>query len=209
MNNAVLAILAPIMRNIWFAITTLLTLATTSFATEADTAVRKPNLLFILVDDFGWRDLTCYQSSLYETPRMDQLAASGARFTQAYASYPRCVPSRFSMMTGKAPARFQGTGDGLGLLPGRDKTVGEAFQTAGYTTFYCGKWHLGEEESGPGNHGFTDTFAAGAAGATRSHFAPYNTPRRGRGGGAEKSPVPDVDNAPEGEYLTDRLFDSL
>lgn len=54
--------------------------ATTVFATEAT----KPNILFILVDDFGARDLGCYGSKLYETPQMDRLAASGARFTQAY-----------------------------------------------------------------------------------------------------------------------------
>jgi arylsulfatase A-like enzyme len=192
--------------------TLILAVSFTSFAAEPASKAVRPNVLFILVDDFGWRDLTCYGSALYETPQMDKLAASGVRFTQAYASYPRCVPSRFAMMTGKAPARFQGTGDGLHITPGRDETVGEAFQAAGYATFFCGKWHLGDGENGPGKNGFTDTFAAGAAGATRSHFAPYNTPRRGGGGGGganaeEKSPVPDVDNAPEGEYLTDRLTD--
>jgi arylsulfatase A-like enzyme len=184
----------------------------TSFAVWAAEPSAKPNILFILVDDFGARDLACYGSPLYETPRMDQLAASGARFTQAYASYPRCVPSRFAMWTGKTPARFQGNGDGLHITPGRDKTIGQAFQAAGYATFFCGKWHLGQGENGPGNNGFTDTFAAGAAGGTRSHFAPYNTAKRGGGGGGganaeEKTPVPDVDNAPEGEYLTDRLTD--
>lgn len=194
----------------WLAL--LLSIAVNAIAAESETKSPKPNILFILVDDFGWRDLSCYGSALYETPRLDQLAASGARFTQAYASYPRCVPSRFAMMTGKAPARFQGNGDGLHITPGRDRTVGQAFQAAGYATFFCGKWHLGEGESSPKQNGFTDTFAAGAAGATRSHFAPYNTARRGSGGGGganaeEKSPVPDVDDAPEGEYLTDRLTD--
>ncbi len=168
-----------------------------------------PNILFILVDDFGWRDLGSYGSSLYETPRMDQLAAAGVRFTQAYASYPRCVPSRFAMMTGKAPVRFQGSSDGLRITPGRDRTIGQAFQAGGYTTFYAGKWHLGEGENGPKQNGFAATFAAGAAGATGSHFAPYNTSRRGGGGGGgggdERGVVPDVENAPEGEYLSDRL----
>jgi arylsulfatase A-like enzyme len=141
---------------------------------------------------------------------MDHLAAAGARFTQAYASYPRCVPSRFAMMTGKAPTRFQGSGDGLRITPGRDRTIGQAFQAAGYATFYAGKWHLGEGENGPKQNGFTATFAAGAAGATASHFAPYNTSRRGGAGGAggggdERAPLSDVENAPEGEYLADRL----
>ncbi len=68
---------------------------------------RSQNLLFILVDDFGARDLGCYGSALYETPNMNRLAASGARFTQAYVAYPRCVPSRYAIMTGKLPARVQ------------------------------------------------------------------------------------------------------
>jgi arylsulfatase A-like enzyme len=183
----------------------LLVLTATSHAAETAAEAAKPNILFILVDDFGWRDLACYGSSLYETPNLDRLAASGARFTDAYVSYPRCVPSRFAMMTGKSPARYQGSSDGLQIQPGRDTTVGQAFQAAGYATFYCGKWHLGEGGSAPSKNGFLETFAAGAAGATRSHFAPYNTPRRSSGGGEEKSPVLDVDNAPEGEYLADRL----
>jgi arylsulfatase A-like enzyme len=197
------------LRNVKTKILSAIALAASALlAAEASPDTTKPNILFILVDDFGWRDLTCYGSALYETPNMDRLAASGARFTQAYASYPRCVPSRFSMMTGKSPARLQGNSDGLHITPGRDKTIGQALQAAGYATFFCGKWHLGDGESSPKQNGFTDTFAAGTAGATRSHFAPYNTAKRGGGGGAnaeEKAPVPDVDNAPEGEYLTDRL----
>jgi arylsulfatase A-like enzyme len=192
-------------------LTTVLALPLVGLGADTLPQTNKPNFLFIVVDDYGWHDLTCYGSPLYETPRMDKLAASGARFTQAYVSFPRCVPSRFAMMTGKSPARYQGNSDGLHVTPGRDKTIGQAFQAAGYATFYCGKWHLGNGENGPGRNGFTDTFAAGAAGATRSHFAPYNTPKRAGGGGGanaeEKAPVPDVDNAPEGEYLADRLTD--
>jgi arylsulfatase A-like enzyme len=168
-------------------------------------AQETPNILLVLVDDLGWHDLACYGSTLYETPNIDRLAASGVRFKQAYAAYPRCVPSRFALMTGKHPARFQGRRDGLKILPGRDRTVGQAFQDSGYTTFYCGKWHLGQGNSGPSANGFTRTIAAGAAGATRSHFAPYNKARRGKGGSQEKAEVPDLTDAPEGEYLTDRL----
>lgn len=165
----------------------------------------RPNILFILVDDFGARDLGCYGSSLYETPGMDRLAAEGARFTQAYVAYPRCVPSRFAIMTGKHPAAFQKDRDSVHVEPPRDETFGKAFQEAGYSTFYCGKWHLGEGASAPSKVGFTTTIAAGAAGATRSHFAPYDKSRTG--GRGEKEMIDGLEDAPDGEYLTDRLTD--
>ena len=163
----------------------------------------RPNVLFILVDDFGARDLGCYGSPLYETPEMDRVATEGVRFTQAYVAYPRCVPSRFAILTGKHPAPFQGGRDSVHVEPERDVTFGQAFKQAGYKTFYCGKWHLGDGASAPDQAGFDVTVAAGAAGATRSHFAPYTRPR-GKGKG-EKEPIHGLDDAPDGEYLTDRL----
>src|SRR5690349_18980850 len=78
-------------------------------------AACKPNFIFILADDLGGRDLSCYGSTFYETPSLDRLAASGMRFTQAYAACSVCSPTRASILTGKYPAR-------LGLtdwLPGR------------------------------------------------------------------------------------------
>ena len=169
-------------------------------------AADKPNVLFVLIDDFGSRDLGCYGSTLYETPNMDRLAASGAKFTQAYVAYPRCVPSRFAIFTGKHPARVQGIKDSPHVEPERDATIGQAFKAAGYSTFYCGKWHLGEGASEPNKVGFNITVAAGAAGATRSFFAPY-TVSKGKGGHDEKDAITGLDDAPEGEYLTDRLTD--
>jgi arylsulfatase A-like enzyme len=167
----------------------------------------RPNVLFILVDDFGARDPSCCGSALHETPHMDALAASGACFSHAYVAYPRCVPSRYAIMTGRHPARVQGRGDSPHIEPGRDVTIGRAFKDAGYRTFYAGKWHLGEGASAPDKNGFEFTIAAGAAGAARSHFAPYNDSRRKGGGGEEKDPIVGLDDAPEGEHLTDRLTD--
>lgn len=166
-------------------------------------AADKPNVLFILVDDFGSRDPSCYGSSLYETPNMDRLAASGATFTQAYVAYPRCVPSRFGIFTGKHPARVQGEKDSPHVEPDRDATIGQAFKAAGYSTFYCGKWHLGEGASNPDKVGFDTIVTAGAAGATRSFFAPYTVSKSK--GHDEKDAIVGLDDAPEGEYLTDRL----
>lgn len=170
-----------------------------------------PNVLFILIDDLGWADFSCYGSTLYETPQLDRLAQQGVRFTQAYVAYPRCVPSRFGIITGKHPAAFQGQSDAPKVTPGRDTTIGTVFSRAGYETFYNGKWHLGEGQGAPKANGFATTIAAGAAGATRSHFAPYTVARRGGaakgeggGGGEEKALVPDLDDAPRDEYLADR-----
>ncbi|MEZ4679102.1 MAG: sulfatase-like hydrolase/transferase [Caldilineaceae bacterium] len=64
----------------------------------------QPNIIFILIDDMGWRDLGCYGSSFYETPNLDRLASEGMRFTDAYAACPVCSPTRASIMTGKYPA---------------------------------------------------------------------------------------------------------
>jgi arylsulfatase A-like enzyme len=165
----------------------------------------KPNVLFILVDDFGSRDLGCYGSELYETPNMDQLAKSGARFTQAYVAYPRCVPSRFAYITGKHPARIRNGSPHV--EPGRDISIGQPFKEAGYATLYCGKWHVGSGVAAPDRVGFDTVIAIGGgeAGATRSHFAPYAKQRRVNGGNESQAPIADLDDAAEGEYLTDRL----
>ena len=76
---------------------------------------RRPNVVFFLVDDLGWRDLGCYGSTFYETPQIDQFARDSLRFTQAYAACHVCSPTRASIMTGKYPARLHLTD----WLPGR------------------------------------------------------------------------------------------
>src|SRR5690625_5033258 len=72
-----------------------------SFAQSADKD--KPNIIFILVDDMGWKDLGSYGSTFYETPNIDKLASEGMKFTDAYASSTVCSPSRSSIMTGQYP----------------------------------------------------------------------------------------------------------
>ena len=66
--------------------------------------VKKPNIIFILIDDMGWKDLGCYGSTFYETPNIDKLAKEGIRFTDAYAACPVCSPTRASILSGKYPA---------------------------------------------------------------------------------------------------------
>src|SRR5687767_208214 len=76
---------------------------------------RRPNVVLIVADDLGWADLGCYGSKYHRTPHLDRLAASGARFTDAYAAAPVCSPTRAAIMTGKYPARLNLTD----WLPGR------------------------------------------------------------------------------------------
>src|SRR5919201_280468 len=75
----------------------------------------RPNVVFILIDDMGWRDLGCYGSTFYRTPNIDRLARTGVRFTNGYAACPVCSPTRASILTGKYPARLHLTD----WLPGR------------------------------------------------------------------------------------------
>jgi arylsulfatase A-like enzyme len=125
------------------------------------------NVVLILADDLGWRDLGCTGSTLYETPAVDRLASQGMKFTQAYAACNVCSPTRASIMTGKYPARLHTTnffgGNRRGKLlppeyrqslPAEETTLAEAFKAGGYRTAISGKWHLGGKGSLPSDHGF-------------------------------------------------------
>lgn len=166
---------------------------------------QRPNILFLLVDDLGARDLSCYGSDFYETPAIDALAEAGMTFQQAYAAHPRCVPSRYAIQTGVYPARDGVPGNSYELRGDR-MTIGQAFQKAGYKTFFAGKWHLGKtEDQFPAALGYDVSFAAGKPGAPRSYFAPYNVARDKH---HEAKTIPGVDDAPEGEHLPDRLTEA-
>lgn len=175
-------------------------------------ATRPPNVVLIVIDDLGWADVGCYGSTFYRTPAIDRLAAEGMRFTQAYAACPVCSPTRAALLTGKYPARLHLTdyipgrprGNSFRLLrpdfrqelPLEESTLAETLQAAGYRTAAIGKWHLGGEGFEPQHQGFDVAKGGIAAGSVQSHFAPYL--RDGR-------TLPGLQNAPEGEYLADRL----
>ncbi len=175
-----------------------------------------PNIIFILVDDLGWKDLGCYGSEFHDTPNLDELAKRSVRFTNAYSGSPVCSPTRAAIMTGKHPARVNITDwiPGMSISRARDPklitpedihnlpleefTIAEAFKERGYKTFYAGKWHLGETEAfWPENQGFEINKGGTNWGAPRiseganGYYSPYNNPR--------------LENGPDGEYLTDRL----
>lgn len=167
---------------------------------------RRPNIVFILVDDLGWRDLGCYGSTFYETPVLDNLAEQGALFTDAYAASPVCSPTRASILTGKYPATVGITqyigGHGVGkltdvpyysALPMQEFSLARAFRDGGYQTWHVGKWHLGPRRTWPDQHGFEVIIGGCHWGTPKSYFSPYGCPT--------------LDDGPPGEYLTDRLTD--
>ena len=172
----------------------------------------RPNVLFILCDDLGWRDLSVYGSEFYQTPHLDRLASEGIRFTNAYAASNVCSPTRAAILTGKHPARLHLTDwiagldypyeklqpptDWLDHLPHAEYTLAEAFYDAGYRTINIGKWHLGKRPYYPDTHGFETKIAGSEAGGPGSYFYPYKNP-----GWA----TPDLEQGEAGEYLTDRL----
>jgi arylsulfatase A-like enzyme len=171
-----------------------------------------PNVVLVIVDDLGWRDLGVYGSTFYKTPAIDSLARTGALFTQFYAASPVCSPTRASLMTGRHPARLGitnwigGERDGSLLqaeyerqLALEEYTLGEAFRDAGFATGYIGKWHLGVAPYLPDSQGFDVTVAVNDGGQPSSHFHPY------RAAHTPRLDVPDLEDGAEGEYLTDRL----
>ncbi|MDP6963633.1 MAG: sulfatase-like hydrolase/transferase, partial [Planctomycetota bacterium] len=125
----------------------------------------QPNLLVIVADDMGYGDLSCYGSLQIPTPNLDSLAASGARFTDAYVSSSVCSPSRAGIMTGRNGSRF-GYEHNLHLaknvtpefvgIPLGETIMPQYLQQLGYRTGLVGKWHLGESVDGhhPNNRGF-------------------------------------------------------
>lgn len=172
------------------------------FVSNAVLAQKKPNILFVLVDDFGYHDISINGSKIYQTPNIDKLAKTSVNFENAYSSYPRCVPSRYALMTGTYPVN-EDHGDLSKVAP--EKNFIKQFKAAGYTSFFVGKWHLGSGASSPVGLGYDQSFAAGDAGATEQQFYPFNG-KRVAGAKGEKAPVEDVEKyAKEGDYLSDVL----
>lgn len=181
-----------------FALPLLLVLAVSSAIAAAPATPL--NVVFFLVDDFGAHDVGYAGSRVYETPHIDRLAADATRFTQAYAAFPRCVPSRFAMMTGVHPSRAEGQGEVLTEMSPSHVTLAEALKAHGYATFFAGKWHLGKESAGfPSAQGFDVNIGGGSAGEPGTYFAPFTSPRGLAG-------LENIGGQP-GDYLTDRLTD--
>jgi arylsulfatase A-like enzyme len=182
-----------------------------ALADAADEFDQQPNVVQILVDDLGWSDLGCYGSDFHETPNIDDLAADGTRFTDAYAASPICSPTRASLMTGQTPPRH-GITDWIGAgvtegaksspapgesLPTDAPTTASLLSEAGYHTVHLGKWHLTNQSQGvgPTDVGFDQNVGGSHHGAPpNGYFCPFG------------SGVPNL-SCSDDDYLPDRLTD--
>ena len=166
---------------------------------------KRPNIVYINIDDLGWTDLACYGSKYYETPNIDRLVSMGIKFTDAYASASNCAPSRVGLMSGQYSPRTgiytvdsskKGKSKDRKLIPVQNVTmlrdsvvtIAETLKNAGYITASMGKWHLGED---PKTQGFDINIGGTRAGHPKSYFSPYRNKN--------------LKDGPVGEYLTDRL----
>ena len=160
---------------------------------------KKPNIVFILVDDLGHKDLSCTGSQFYETPNVDKIAQEGTIFSQGYACSAVCSPSRASIFTGKFTGRH-GITDWIGAKSGADwrtenrynkllpaeynhdlsqseQLLPEVLKANGYKTFFAGKWHLGEKGSYPEDHGFDINKGGWEVGSPiGGYFSPWKNP---------------------------------
>lgn len=183
------------------------------FATE-----KKPNFVFLLVDDLGWGDFGCYGAEFNETPNIDRLAEEGMLFSNAYAACTVCSPSRAAILTGCYPARLHLTD----WITGHDYPYAqlsvpdwkieldherillpEALRDAGYATAFLGKWHLmpngknNFDEHYPTAHGFDVNIGGREWGQPKGrgkYFSPFD--------------MPGLDDGEPGDFLTDNLTDA-
>ena len=186
-----------------------LILATICFLFAAPALADKPNILFIYLDDFGWKDTGYMGSDFYETPNIDALANGGMVFTDAYSCAANCAPARACLMSGQYTPRHKIFNVGtkprgkakcrrLKHVPGVDtldpnlRTWAHQLQKAGYKTATMGKWHLSDD---PMPYGF-DLNIGGShkGGPTAGYYGPHGK-------------LPGLKNASKDEYVTDRLSD--
>lgn len=150
----------------------LLLLASPAFAAG------KPNIIFILADDLGYRELGCYGQEKIKTPRIDELAASGMKFTRAYSGNAVCAPSRCVLMTGRHPGHAT-VRDNASVQPegqhplfASDVTVAELLKAQGYACGAFGKWGLGNvwSDGNPNKQGFDRFFGYNCQAHAHSYY---------------------------------------
>jgi len=181
-------------------------------------AVQKPNIVFFLVDDFGWGALSCMGSPFHETPNIDKLHEAGMTFSNGYSACTVCSPSRAAILTGCYPGRTHLTDWIAGhkkpyaklavpnwnMKMGPERiTLAEALKEQGYKTQFVGKWHLMLIEQKnlmkdhfPESHGFDVNIGGCSWGQPRGpgkYFYPWK--------------MPNLEGGKEGDFLTDRLTD--
>ncbi|WP_236973527.1 sulfatase [Membranihabitans maritimus] len=174
-----------------------------------------PNIVFIMADDLGWKDVGFMGSKYYETPNIDNLAKKGMVFTDAYACAANCAPTRAAFLSGRyspkngvytvrnpdrgpdslrklIPIFNRKVVNNEPVLDSSEVTIAEILKEEGYATALIGKWHLGDDPHyGPKSQGFDVNVGGWHAGHPKSYFSPYSNPM--------------LEDGPEREYLTDRL----
>jgi arylsulfatase A len=192
-------------------LTTQLALAGCSCLSSGKTPSKnKPNVIYILADDLGYGDLSCYGQKRFETPNIDRLAAEGMRFTQHYSGSTVCAPSRCSLMTGLHTGHTQVRGnqeikpEGQFPLAAGTFTLPTLFKKAGYVTGAFGKWGLGgpDSDGAPNKQGFDQFFGYNCQ--REAHFFyPKHLWRN-----EQKVELPDNDpTAQKGVYAHDLIVD--
>jgi len=193
--------------------------------------IEKPNVVLILIDDLGWKDVGYMGSKFYETPNIDKLSRQGVVFTNAYAACAVCSPTRASIQTGRYPARigvtdwirarFQTNNNEVKApkpfeenenkklrtpsnpfwMELNEITIAEVLKQSGYFTCHIGKWHLGPDDYYPEKQGYDLNIAGCDMGQPVNYFDPY----------ADEKGVsfPNLKPRQTGEYLEDRLSDEL
>ena len=161
-------------RGIFLAVALTLGLLIITGAALAAEQAKKPNIVYIVADDLGWKDVGFHGSDI-KTPNIDKLAGGGVKLEQFYVQ-PMCTPTRAALMTGRYPLRY-----GLQTLvipaslsyglPTDEWLLPQALKEAGYTTAILGKWHLGhaKREFWPSNADLTTNMARNLARLTTSH----------------------------------------
>ena len=144
-------------------------------------SVDKPNVVYILLDDAGYGDLSCYGQKKFQTPNIDRLASEGMKFTQHYSGSTVCAPTRCVLMTGKHPGhawvRTNKATKPIGQepIPDSEVTVAELLKKQGYATGAFGKWGLGQPGStgDPLKQGFDRFFGYNCQGRAHSYYSDY------------------------------------
>lgn len=188
---------------------TLIPILVLAFSSVAVSQSEKPNILFIFLDDFGWRDTSFMGSDFYESPHLDKLASEGMVFSQAYSASANCAPARACLLSGQYTPRHEvynvGTGPRgksehrrLQHIPGVDvldtsiRTWAHQIQAAGYKTSLMGKWHLSDD---PLPYGFDINIGGTHSGSPpRGYYPPHPN-------------IPSLQGLPDDSYLTDYLSD--
>ena len=146
-----------------------------------NTAIERPNIIYVMADDLGYGDLSCFGQKTISTPNLDKMASEGMRFTDHYAGHTVCRPSRLVLWTGKHVGHTGLIGNRARSLSGAEQTVAQRLRKGGYATGGIGKWALGNVEEPseinnaghPNSNGFQSWFGYMNQGNAHNFYPPY------------------------------------